>query len=227
MAGLPRLQMRMWNWVTSSPTEPELVVGIDPSLRHTGLALDRGPGQPPVYHEIKTGSIPVVEAVRFIRAELTEWLCGLGLDREMEQLRHPVRPPGKARIVWALEQQMAQADVNGWLMLTVQVAVCEVIQAQSVGQVQMVAPYPNQLKAYIRRAHGVNPRTKSEIRYGQRRILRERVKSGEVPLVSSHKAEAWFLTQLARDVLAGRWSYKQSPVKVKVFPWQIIRGESR
>lgn len=203
--------MKTWIWVTSSPTEPELVVGIDPSLRHTGLVLDRR-DQPPVYHEIKTAGVSVTEALGDIRRAFWSWLSALGLDREP--------------VVWAMERQLAQGDVNGWLMMLTQCAVCEVIYGASVGEVQMVAPYPNQLKAYIKRMHGIATRSKTEIRYGHRKIIRARVQSADVSLVSSHKAEAWFLTQMARDVLAGRWSYQQTAVKVRVFPWPIIRGES-
>ena len=195
--------------MTFLPTEPELVVGIDPSLRHTGLALDRK-GQPPVYHEIKTGAATVPEAIGILREEFAAWL-------------HEVVGP-TADVVWALEQQMAQADINGWLMMLTQCAVCEVIHGSTVRPVQMVAPYPNQLKAYIKRMHGVSTGSKTEIRYGHQRIIRDLVQSEKVPLVSSHKAEAWFLTQLARDVLDGQWSYKQSPLKVRVFPWPILRG---
>lgn len=199
--------MTTWIWVTSSTTD--LVIGIDPSLRHTGLCLDRGT-EPPVYHEIKTGRAPVVEAMGDIRRSLASWFREQGVDREPA--------------IWAVERQLAQGDVNGWLMMLAQVAVCEAILEEAVGAVQMVAPYPNQLKAYISRIHGVKTDSKTQIRLGQREIMRRRSQSGEAPLVSSHKAEAWFLTQMARDVLAGRWSYMQSPVKVRVFPWPIVRG---
>ena len=168
-------------------------------------------GKPPVYHEIKTGSAAVPEALGDIRREFALWLQRMEIT-------------WRVSVVWALERQMSQADVNGWLMMLAQCAVCEVILEQGGAAVRMVAPYPNQLKSYIKRMHGVSTRSKTEIRYGQQKILRDLMQTEKVPLVSSHKAEAWFLAQLARDVLDGRWSYEQSPSKVRVFPWPIIRG---
>jgi hypothetical protein len=155
----------------------------------------------------------VVDALFEIRSGLVAWLRDLGLD--------------KVPVVWAVERQMSQADVNGWLMMLAYCAVCEVIAAETVGEILMVAPYPNQLKAYIRRRWNVGTGSKTQIRLGQRRALLERGCEPQAKLVSSHKAEAWFLAQMARDVLAGRWFYEQAAAKVRVFPWPIIRGERR
>lgn len=196
-------------WVTSSPTSPELVVGIDPSLRHTGLVLERR-GRAPIYHEIKTGSAPVVGALGTLREGFRIWLA-----------KHEVPTRGA---LWAIERQMAQAEGNGWLMMLAQTAVCEVIADVARPPVLMVAPYPNQLKAYISRVHGVKVGTKTQIRQGHRRLLR--LQFSDAKLVSSHKAEAWFLAQMARDVVEGRWSYEQSTTKPLLFPWPILRGGS-
>lgn len=193
-----------WTWVTSSPTEPRAVVGIDPSLRHTGLALHRE-GEADVYHEIKTGSLSVTESLAQIRTELVGWVASQIPVRELH-----------TGIVWAIERQLPQGEVNGWLTVSSMLAVCSSIALLSEPeQPVMIAPYPNQLKSYITRVHGVRTGSKNQIRQGHKKIT-----GGK--LVSSHKAEAWFLTQMAVSVLAGEWKYEQSPTAPRLFPWPIV-----
>lgn len=189
--------------MTSSPTEP-ITIGCDPSIRHTGLCFLRG-AEAPVYHEIQTGKLDVTEANRELRLQMEGFLQDYtDTAKDFE-------------LVLGIERQMAQAAVNGWLMMVSMVAVCEAVQDR-FPEVRLVAPYPNQLKAYISGRYRVKTGTKTQIRNGHRKL-----NGGK--LVSSHKAEAWFLAKMAGDVLAGNWSYNQSPTKPDVFPWPIMRGE--
>ena len=191
--------------MTSSETNPRAVVGIDPSLRHTGLALHRE-GEADVYYEIKTDNLSVLASQEVIREELADGVRGL-LGRDLT---------GSRRVVWSIERQLPQGAVNGWLTMVAMLTVCAAIDNLSLpGQPAMVAPYPNQLKSYIKKVHGVSTGTKNLIRQGHKKIT-----GGK--LVSSHKAEAWFLTRMAKDVLNGKWTYGQSPTAPRLFSWPII-----
>ena len=66
-----------------------------------------------------------------------------------------------------------------------------------------------------RRREAKHVELKNPIREKHQRLTKGR-------LLSSHKAEAWFLARMARDVLAGKWSYQQNPTTPILAPWRII-----
>lgn len=155
-----------------------------------------------MYGELQTGTLPVLSAIQKMQAEFSSWL-------HQNRVHHNL-----GRIAWGVERQMPQGDVNGWLMMVAMLAIFQVIEEVSRDEVTMVAPYPNQLKSYIRQVHSVPIGSKQQIRRGHSKLTKGK-------LVSSHKAEAWFLARMAQDVLDGRWSFDQSATRPKLAPWKL------
>lgn len=181
-------------------------LGVDPGLRHTGLAAVY-PGREAALHQIDAKG-DVLTSLRQIRAEFREWV----------RLSEPAH---NVRIAWGVERQLPAANVNGWLLAAVQLAIWDEIWAACERRrepVAMVAPYPGQLTAYIRKEHGVDVTADRNVRGAAARFTGP----GRAP--SIHRADALFAALMARDVLAGDYRYKQKNVAPRLAPWAFKYG---
>lgn len=185
---------------------PALSVGIDPGIRHTGIAV-LGGGDPLYVQLDTTPDVSVVEAASSVRTGVTRVLHGRLRDA-----------------VVVVERQLPEGAVNGWLQMVAMVAVLEGILSAATLEAtesspRVCLPYPNQVKAYIAEL-GVGIANKNQIRRGHRALARSE------KLLSSHLAEAWFMARMGQAVAGGR-TYRQAPTVPKLQPWPIFGQESR
>lgn len=178
------------------------ILGIDPSQRHTGLALKKGGSL--VFYEIKTKQPDLLSSVLQLKTDLYKFI-----DQNA---------PGDEELFISMEKQVASGQ-SSQLLFYVQMAIFEVLKAVRVER--MVNPLPIQLKAYMRKAEGVNTLSKTDIvesfreRYG---------KKWGVGRISSHCVEAFYLIRMAEEVLAGTWTYALTKREVALTPWPIMGG---
>lgn len=176
-----------------------LAIGIDPSLRHTGLCF-LSEGAEPFFMEIKTTSPDILSAARELKLELLKVLSGPQMD---------------SPIIFGIEKML----MSGWSSNTlfyVQMVVLREIQRYFHGPFTCM-PLPVQLKAYMRDVHNVSIKDKTS-------IVRSFKEQTGIKGMSSHCAEAYYLARLAKDVYEGRWSYKLSK-DLPIIPWEVSGGK--
>lgn len=180
------------------------ILGIDPSERHTGLALLEK-GRRPIFAEITTGTLCTIEAISLIRTDLSRfWTENIDVEDEL---------------CLSVEKQLPVGGQSSALLFYVYMTVLEVAYTVGSGNFHFVSPLPNQLKAYIRDVHGIDAHGhKSSIVQGWQK------KYNYQKRISSHRVEAWFLARLARDVLEGRWTYKLPSKEAPLVPWRTTNG---
>ena len=122
-----------------------------------------------------------------------------------------------ANTVICLERQLSVGGQSSSLMFSVQMSVLRALQDMRLTD-KVVMPLPTQLKSYIKKVHGVDPKSKSVI------VSRMKELTGIQGRVSSHKADAYFLARAARDVMLGRWQYKIPSKEIQLFPGEILNG---
>lgn len=179
-----------------------LSIGIDPSLRHTGLCL-LSEGAEPLFYEIKTLAPDILSAGWELEGELKQWL------------KRSVPP---FRFLLGQEKML----ISGWSSNTlfhVQMIVLKMVQAHCEGIEYPFTcmPLPVQLKAYMRDMHKVSIKDKTS-------IVRSFKEQTGIKGMSSHCAEAYYLARLVRDVYEGRWSYKLSK-DLPIIPWEVLGGK--
>lgn len=186
-------------------------MGIDPGLRHTGLACYRA-GQPGDLAQIDTKG-DVVSSLAVLRQGFRQWLRRVAIPRSRND-----------RLVYGFERQLPGAAVNGWLLMIVQNALFEEIGAiaEEHGRPpRMAAPYPNQLSSYTRRVFGA--KTDAQLRLACAEQCGLPVKPAR-KRPSIHRADAYFAARFACAVHRGEWKYTQGTVKPAVAPWDFMYG---
>lgn len=174
------------------------VVGIDPSQRHTGVCFLTEAG--PFFTEIKTGTEDVLTSSQSLRRHLRSFL----------------REHNAQNAVFCIEKQLSVGGNSSSLMFHMQMNVLEVVRQLSPSPV-LIMPLPVQLQSYIRRRHGCeNPKSATQVVAAAKRALNLKGR------FSQHLADAYFLGILARDVLAGTWSYKKPSREQPLVPWEIV-----
>jgi len=176
-------------------------LGIDPGLRHTGVCLLQT-GADPLFYECKPYALNVLTAC----SELREGL-GKFIQRE-------VGPP----VIVSVEKQLSVGAYSSSLMFHVQMAVYEVLEL-SLCEFGLVAPLPVQLKSYMRKERGVDITNATSI------VASFKESHPECTRISQHCVDAYYLAKLARDVLAGRWTYRLPSKEMALHPWEIIHDE--
>lgn len=178
------------------------ILGIDPSQRHTGLALYTGGSV--VFREIKPIEVDVLSSVLRLKESLRTYL------KEIPQVQE---------LVVSMEKQVLSGH-SSTLLFYVEMAVAEVLH--EVGVRKMVSPLPIQLKSFMKKVEGVGIASKTEI------VASFRARYGEeygVSRISSHCVEAFYLVKLAKAVLEGSWGYKLPASEVPLYPWSVIGGK--
>ena len=173
-------------------------VGIDPALRHVGLAVVED-GKEPVFHEIKAKG-DVLTAAAVVQRGLLEFF---GFHGPFD--------------LWCIEKQLSVGGRSSALMFYMQMLTARCIERIDRNP-RMVAPLPVQLQSYIRKRHGIPADPASQMVRGfQEQFNYQR-------RISQHCVDAFFLTELGKDVLAGEWYYKPPSKEQPLFPWEIEHG---
>lgn len=174
-----------------------MFIGIDPSQRHTGICVLSKSLEVVSLSEIKTGDMPVLESIVYIRNEMRK-VC-------------KVYPTA----VYSMEKMMPQAT-NGALLYCVQMAILEVL-GDSTSK-QLVHPLPIQLKSYMKKLLGQVPPNKTAIVEGFKAATLYKGR------VSSHCADGYFLARMAEEVVNKRFKYNLSKVELPLMTWGVIDG---
>lgn len=186
-----------------------MIVGIDPSQRHTGLCAWNPETDEKTFDQIDTGKSDLLTSLHLLRVGLRRFLW-----------RMEPRPS-----LFGVERMVTGGQTSP-LLFAVQMTVFEEIlthyadpgrdwpDTDSFKLPQFVHPYPVQLKSYMRKVHGVDVIAKSSIVQS----FREEFDYGRI---SSHKVEAYYLARIAHDVVSGTWNFHQKSAGPKVFPWEI------
>lgn len=177
-----------------------MIIGIDPSQRHTGLCLLTKAG--PVFHEIKTEDADVLTSAAILRKGLREFISG----------------NNAATAAFALEKQLSVGGQSSSLQFHFQMMVLEVIK-QASSNPTLIMPMPIQLQSYVRKQHGcTNPKGRTLVQHFQRT-------TGHNRRISEHCVDAFYLAKLGQDVLAGVWRYKLPEREAPLIPWRIRNGD--
>lgn len=184
------------------------VVGVDPSQRHTGLALldDKFEFEAPLFFEIETRGTDLLTSVQRIRREFAKWVA----ENTM-----------KDDVVFSMEKMVA-SGYSSQLLFYVQMTLFEVIQSCYVKTSPiLVNPLPVQLKSYIKKRYQIDVGKKSWIVDGFKEKCqvdwRER-------RISSHLVEAYFLARMGIEVLEHRWEYTRPQRELLLVPWEVNYG---
>lgn len=184
------------------------VVGIDPSQRHTGLALldEQVEGGAPLFFEIETRGTDLLTSVQRIRREFASFVS--------EHIE-------KDNVAFSMEKMVA-SGFSSQLLFYVQMALFEEIQkCYPKSEPILINPLPVQLKSYMRRRFQINPEKKSTIVNGFKEKCPVASKFGRV---SSHLVEAYFLARMGIEVLEHRWEYTRPQRELPLVPWEVNYG---
>lgn len=172
--------------------------GIDPSQRNVGLCF-RKSGAQSWFHQIQPET-DILSSGREIQQKLLQYF----------RLYQPT--------VFALEKQMPNATITGPLLFYIQMVVLGTIH-EYTKEPKLVWPLPIQLRSYLKKRVGADISSKGT-------VVAHFKETENYPLrISSHCVEAFYLTRLAEDVLAGVWNYKLSEKELKIVDWKVINGE--
>lgn len=176
-------------------------LGIDPSLRNTGVILMDEDGNVVLKNQISPTEEPVLQAALVLRTELIRLLTAIK-DKT---------------VVVSMEKQLYRANSSPTLFY-VQMLIAEELHRflnSPQKPIVMVSPLPVQLKSYISRQKGVDITSKSTIVEGWKKA---HLYKGRI---SQHLVEASYLAELAKDVMNGQWKYTVSDKDLPLFPWKI------
>jgi Holliday junction resolvasome RuvABC endonuclease subunit len=176
-----------------------MIIGIDPSQRHTGICVlsDTDPMLIAETREIKTEELPILDSVRKIRVEIGE-LFGQYPDA-----------------VYSMEKMMPTATA-GALLFYVQMAILEELESRT--SKKLIHPLPVQLRSYVRRVTGILPQNKTQTVELAKRA------SGYTKRMSSHIADAYFLARMGKAVVDGMYEYKLSRGELPLLSWEVLGG---
>lgn len=186
------------------------IIGIDPSLRHTGVCVRNTTDPNNLYtYEVKTGKLPVIESAWAVTDELTTFL------NTINQYIWP------ASTVLCIERQIPNAPgSSAAIQFYMYLQVIETLDCyfNYLREKFIITPFPMQLKKYMRVKHEVK-----EVSRKQSIIDRYKELTGRYN--SSHIAESWFMTCMAEDILKKNWTLPmdKSVIRYKIFPegWKI------
>jgi len=175
-----------------------MIIGIDPSQRHTGVCILGGQQKIDKAFDIKTDGLSILDSVKRLRGELRQLF-----------LQYPTA-------TYSVEKMMPSAR-SGALLFYVQMALLE--ELVSVNATPALAhPLPIQLKSFMIKRFGFDPSTKTAI------VEEAKKHSGYSGRMSSHMADAYFLARMADEVINHRYSYPLSKVELQLFTWKVING---
>lgn len=175
------------------------MIGIDPSLRHTGLCFLQGAEA--IFYEIKTEGLDVLSATRKIKKEfLLFWAEEAALSDV------------------CIEKQLSVGGQSSALMFYVQMAILEVI-AENGPTRAVLMPMPIQLQSYVKKRHACpSPEGRALVKHFQETCNHPK-------RISQHCVDAYYLARLGQDVLAGVWRYNLPSNEQPLTPWKTVNGD--
>lgn len=181
-------------------------LGIDPSLRHTGLAVTDVNGKPLSFHEIKTGDLPWLESIQKLRKEFREYLT-----------KFP-----KGSVIYSPEKQLSVGAGSSSLLFAVQIVILEEIALREDNKpLGFTFPLPIQIQSYAKKVMLL------PIKPNSATVSTAKVKYGLKGRISIHKIDALIAAKLSRDVYNGEWSYNAPSREPQITPWEINYGCKR
>lgn len=181
-------------------------IGIDPSLRHTGICYLKENSRP-IFHEIQPKSKDILSAAE----ELRNGIGGIRTSFPMIL---------RSTLVVSLEKQLSIGAHTSALMFYIQMVVLETLNENFVN-FQLVMILPVQLKSYMRTMANVDIRNATTI------VRSFKNNMGYQGRISQHCVDAYYLARAAKDVQEGRWSYKLPSKEQPLHPWDILHGGDR
>ncbi len=198
-------------------------IGVDPSLRHTGLCLIRG-AEDPVFSQIDTKKLDLTSSIQQIQMDLTFFLD--------EELGYPTK---EQQIYWCIEKQIPVGASMSSMMYTIQAVILSTIydwyrnnwpkkylDAGIEGRdLKFIMPAPSQLRKYLRDVHEAPVKKAKDTKA----FFIEQ--TGYKGVISEHKIDAYYMAKLGQDVIAGNFSYPMNVGKKKttpLLPWAILNG---
>lgn len=193
-----------------------LLIGIDPSQRHTGICVIVDGGEP-IFHEIAPSleECPVLlDSLLYLRRETRNFLATY-FDRSQSST---------TEVLLGMEKQVGGGNMS-MTLFSAQMTIWGVFQAfLPPNSILLVNPLPIQLKSYMRKRFGVDLENKSAIvesfkkQYGTSHNV-------DLKRISSHKVEAWYLTQMAKEVKNGTWAYTPPSKEKPLVTWKTLYGQ--
>lgn len=175
----------------------QMIIGIDPSQRHTGVCiLDKDLSIVQAY-DIVTGSVPLLESGIIVREML-----GVLFDQ------YPTA-------TYSVEKMMPSAR-NGHHLFYIQMVLLEEL-AQRTNK-RLIHPLPIQLKSFMKSLLGTVPETKTDIVKAAKQLTSFPGK------MTSHVADAYFLARLGDRVLNNNYKYNVSRIELPIISWEVIGG---
>ena len=174
------------------------LVGIDPSQRHIGLCLRSGTEV--IFRQVN----PKAKDILTCGQELYEGVLQFIVDHDACQAD------------FAIERQLSVGAQSSSLMYHMQMKTLEVLYTVRAKRGAIVMPLPVQLQSYVYHKHGLKPSKKATPYVDLYRDL-----TGDQRRLSIHCVDAYFLTELAREVKAGTWEYKLPYRETALHPWGI------
>jgi len=174
-------------------------VGIDPSLRHTGLCLREGAEF--LFDEIKTGKQDVLTSCKQIRADFRAFL----------------KKHGASNAIFCIEKQLSVGGKSSSLMFHCQMNMLELIK--ETGATQIVMPLPIQLQSYVKKRHGAPAAD------GDPYVKHFQATMNWPHRISIHKVDGYYLTRLGEDVVNKKWRYNLVSAEQALHPWGTINGD--
>jgi len=164
-------------------------LGIDPSKRHTGLALSKDEVSLPVLREIAPTERDLLTSVRSLRIDLYSFM------KEHAE--------GTTELVIGIEKQ-GMGGESAVMLFNVQMAIFETL-GKFCPDIKVIWPLPGQLKSYLKRLHAVDISSKTSI---VRSWADTHGRLFPKKRYSSHLVEAYYMMRAAKDVQGGKWSYR-------------------
>lgn len=178
-----------------------MILGIDPSQRHTGLCLLRETG--PTFHEIQTEGLDVLSSAKKVKQELHDWLYQNCDPEHIE--------------AFAPEKQLSVGGQSSSLMFFMQMAILE-----EIGNIRqnpcLIMPLPIQLQSYVKKKYHAPVSGRDYVDFFKK-------STGYRGRISIHCVDAYYLAKLAQDVLGGSWRYKKPSKEADLTPWEITNGD--
>lgn len=179
-------------------TTPTVVIGIDPSLRGTGVAvLNFEDGRVLDLQEYRPPFNPVLEAVTWTRSQCWRLFA-----------LHP-------NAVFCMERMIPTRSGN--ILFYVQMRIMETIieHNQRVNGPWLMHPLPIQLKSYLRKYGVTDIKRKTPIvAAAKKEVLPTWHRQ-----ITSNTADAYFLARLAIDCIRGSWGYNLPQKEIKLVSW--------
>lgn len=173
-----------------------LLLGIDPSKRHTGLCLIKASTGQAMFRELKTKDVDIFTACQQLKRDfqftLLEWIglddFTVGFERQISSL---------SAHQFYVQMQLFSVLHEWWGRHTPRI----------------ILPLPSQFRSYMRKVHAVDITRKSTTVASFRKQL------NYTKRISSHCVEAYYLARMANDCYEGKWWFKTSK-ELPITPWQ-------